>query len=391
MKIFSVLILSFLAFTQVSAQGIEFFHGSFEDALAEAKSQGKLIFVDAYAEWCGPCKRMAKTVFKEEAVGDFYNQNFINMKIDMEKGEGPTLAKKYRVSAYPTFFFIDEDGKIVASAKGGRQTKQFISLGENALKKYDKSGVYAEEYESGKKTPELLRKYAYALLASNKEHLKIANEYLDAEKDLNSETNLKAIFDFATESDSRIFDLLIEKKAAIIKMKSETAFEERVTNACMQTVKKAAAYEFSDLADEAKAKMKSNYPNKAAQFELQADMTYGLGTTNAEMYVKASKKYLSKFKQKDAAAAYHDVAKTIFKKFVSDEKAMKAAEKFAKEAANDGNLAEYYLTYSQILYKNNDLADAIKAAEKAKELITKEKKSPQLIDAYLKALRKEKS
>lgn len=390
MKIFSVLIISFLAFTQVSAQGIEFYQGSFEEALAEAKSQGKLIFVDAYAEWCGPCKQMAKTVFKEESVGDFYNQNFINMKIDMEKGEGPTLAKTYRVTAYPTFFFIDEDGKIVASAKGGRKTKQFISLGENALKKYDKSAVYAAEYEAGKITPELLRKYAYALISSKKEHLKIANEYLDSEKDLTSETNLKAIFDFATESDSRIFDLLIENKEKIIKLKSETAFEEKVKAACMQTVKKAATYEFQDLAEEAKEQMKANYPNEAAEFELLADMTYGLGTTNAEMYVKASKKYLSKYQDKNPAA-YENVASTILKKFAADEKAMKAAEKYAKEAAEKGNLSTYYLTYAQILHKNNDLADAIKAAEKAKQLIEKENKSPHIVDAYLKALKQEKS
>ncbi len=389
MKIFSVLIISFLAFTQISAQGIEFFHGSFEEGLAEAKSQGKLIFVDAYAEWCGPCKRMAKTVFKEEAVGEFYNQNFINMKIDMEKGEGPTLARKYRVTAYPTFFFIDEEGKIVASAKGGRKTKQFISLGENALKKYDKSGVYAEEYESGKKTPELLRKYAYALLASKKEHLKIANEYLDGEKDLTTKTNLKAIFDFATESDSRIFDLLIKNKAAIVALKSEAAFEERVTAACMQTVKKAAEYEFEDLAIEAKDKLKSIYPKKAAEFSLRADMTYGLGTTNAEMYMKASKKYFSKFDIEDFDV-YQNVAKTLVKKFETNEKAMKTAEKYAKEAAEKGKTSQYYMTYSKILYKNKKVADAIKAAEKAKKLVEKEKQSPQAIDAYIKALKEVK-
>lgn len=170
MKFISTFLLAVLfSIVQLNAQkGIEFFHGTFEEALEESKTQGKLIFVDAYAEWCGPCKRMAATVFKEESVGNYYNSNFINMKIDMEKGEGPALAKKYRVSAYPTFFFIDENGEIVATAKGGRQTEQFIELGENAMKKYDKSGDYTVKYEAGERSPELLRKYAYALLASKK-------------------------------------------------------------------------------------------------------------------------------------------------------------------------------------------------------------------------------
>jgi thiol:disulfide interchange protein len=151
------LFVALLSISQANAQqGIEFFHGSFEEALNEAKTQGKLVFVDAYAEWCGPCKRMAATVFKEEVVGDYYNGNFINMKIDMEKGEGPELARKYQVRAYPTFFFVDENGEVVSKATGGKATKQFLQLGENALKKYDKSGDFAIEYEAGERSPDFI-------------------------------------------------------------------------------------------------------------------------------------------------------------------------------------------------------------------------------------------
>ena len=57
--------------------GIEFFKGTWEEALAEAKAQDKIIFMDAYAVWCGPCKRMAATVFTDKKVGKFYNENFI--------------------------------------------------------------------------------------------------------------------------------------------------------------------------------------------------------------------------------------------------------------------------------------------------------------------------
>ncbi len=52
-------ILSFLFFAiclnGINAQGIEFFKGTWEEALAEAKKQDKILFVDAYAKWCGPC------------------------------------------------------------------------------------------------------------------------------------------------------------------------------------------------------------------------------------------------------------------------------------------------------------------------------------------------
>ena len=73
---------------------------SFEDttlavSLAKAKAANKLIFFDGYATWCGPCKYMSNTVFKQDKVADFFNANFVNVKFDMEKGEGIELAKTF--------------------------------------------------------------------------------------------------------------------------------------------------------------------------------------------------------------------------------------------------------------------------------------------------------
>lgn len=66
--------------TTISAQGIDFFKGEWEAALEQARNQDKLIFVDAYATWCGPCKRMAADVFPDPQVGAFYNRNLFLLK-----------------------------------------------------------------------------------------------------------------------------------------------------------------------------------------------------------------------------------------------------------------------------------------------------------------------
>ena len=68
--------------------GIRFFEGSWEQALAEAKSTGKPIFMDCYTSWCGPCKQLATEIFPQKIVGDFMNSKFVNVKYDMEKEEG---------------------------------------------------------------------------------------------------------------------------------------------------------------------------------------------------------------------------------------------------------------------------------------------------------------
>ena len=81
----------FLAITQslhAQKSSITFFDGSWSEALTKARTESKLIFVDAYTSWCGPCKLMSNKVFTDKKVGKFYNDNFINVKLDVEKGEG---------------------------------------------------------------------------------------------------------------------------------------------------------------------------------------------------------------------------------------------------------------------------------------------------------------
>ena len=114
--------------------GIQFKNISFEQALKEAKASNKLIFMDAYAVWCGPCKYMTANVFTDEELGQFYNSKFINLKMDMEKGEGPALASKYQVRAYPTLFFIDGDGKVVKKVLGAQSAQKMMEVGKEVVK-----------------------------------------------------------------------------------------------------------------------------------------------------------------------------------------------------------------------------------------------------------------
>jgi thiol:disulfide interchange protein len=108
--IYTLIFLVSISFNAQNKDGIQFQAKSLEEAQKLAQQENKLIFIDLYTTWCGPCKLMAKNIFTLKSVGDHYNANFVNAKIDMEKGEGIDIAKKYDVKVFPTYLFIDGNG-----------------------------------------------------------------------------------------------------------------------------------------------------------------------------------------------------------------------------------------------------------------------------------------
>ena len=115
-------------FGEASAQNrsIQFKEGNWESLLQQAKKENKLIFLDCYTSWCGPCKMLAKTVFTNDTVADFYNKHFICAQMDMEKGEGPELAKRYNVRAYPTLLYVNKEGKLVHNVVGFQKPSKLV-------------------------------------------------------------------------------------------------------------------------------------------------------------------------------------------------------------------------------------------------------------------------
>lgn len=122
------LVFSTQAFAQEVEKGISFEeHGTlFKDAVQKATATKKLIFLDCYTSWCGPCKKMARDVFPLEEVGQFMNPAYVSIKIDMEKGEGPELMKKFQVSAFPTFIIFDSRGNELGRFLGGSDAPSFL-------------------------------------------------------------------------------------------------------------------------------------------------------------------------------------------------------------------------------------------------------------------------
>ncbi len=367
MRLILITLLSFFALS-LSAQGINFFEGTWNEAVAEAKKQEKIIFVDAYATWCGPCKIMSKNVFTDQSVGDFYNKNFINVKLDMERGEGISFRQNYPVSAFPTLFYIDFNGEVLQKIRGALMSPEFIKAGKAALGKLDRSGKFAEAYEKGDRSPELIHSYIQALNQAGKPSLKITNEYLRSQKNLATKENYQIIYEGAVEADSKVFELLIQYRRPIEAIYSKQLVEERVINACQTTANNAIEYRSQRILDEAIDKAIKYAPSYGKSFAAQAKMKYFKETGDANSFVKACESYCKTLEKEDRQTHFL-VANELAKVFGKNANAMKLSEKLAKQAAEGSENYNFFLGYSNILLMNGKKAKAREAAETAQALV----------------------
>jgi thiol-disulfide isomerase/thioredoxin len=205
-------------------QGIKFEEGKFSEILAKAKQEKKLVFIDGYTSWCAPCKLMVKKIFPLQTVGDYYNSNFINSKFDMEKGEGVAIAKKYKISSYPTYLFLDGDGNVVHTAHAYMEESEFIQFGKDALDPAKQIAVLKKRFEKGEKDPEFLKKLAGL---SNDKALtqKVWERYYA----VNSNITKKDILGLAMNlygTDDPMYKIFQNKKPQFLKIISEKEYED---------------------------------------------------------------------------------------------------------------------------------------------------------------------
>ncbi|WP_315815286.1 thioredoxin family protein [Paraflavitalea speifideaquila] len=111
----------------------------------KAKRENKYIFIDVYATWCAPCKKMDKEVYANDTVGNYYNDRFVCVKVQMDKtkqdnafvqswyNDAATIKSAYKVLELPTFIFLSPQRIVVEKSTGFMAVNDFLTLGKNAL------------------------------------------------------------------------------------------------------------------------------------------------------------------------------------------------------------------------------------------------------------------
>jgi len=136
-NIISKVILSFcfsinIILAHSQSNEIKFEKSSFSQIKSKANKENKLIFMDCYTSWCGPCKRIASETFTNDSVVKYFNEHFISCSFDMEKGEGLTLANNYKIGCFPSLLFLDGDGVVIHRGSGYMDANAFMKFSIDA-------------------------------------------------------------------------------------------------------------------------------------------------------------------------------------------------------------------------------------------------------------------
>jgi thiol-disulfide isomerase/thioredoxin len=227
MKKFTLAVCFILITAAVSAAEINFLDNPvWATVLEKAKKENKMIFLDAYATWCGPCKNMDAQTYTNQAVADYYNANFINVKYDMEKGEGPKLADQYFVNAYPNLVFISPNGEILHKGVGFLEAAEFVALGKAASDP-------ATQYYTLKKNALQLDNAKFvtfttmAVAFEDEDLEQICNDYLAKQADIlaNKELIYLVMETISSLPDEKTLAYFIKNKDKIVKTNDYSAAE----------------------------------------------------------------------------------------------------------------------------------------------------------------------
>ncbi|MCZ7383554.1 MAG: thioredoxin fold domain-containing protein [Candidatus Methanoperedens sp.] len=108
---------------KLTLKGVKF-NTNLTAALEAAKAQGKPVFVYAWSQYCGWCKKFEEETFTNQSVIKTLNENFILISIDVDKQRNET--RNFRVRGTPTEIFLDSNGKEIKRIPGYTDTQTFL-------------------------------------------------------------------------------------------------------------------------------------------------------------------------------------------------------------------------------------------------------------------------
>jgi TolA-binding protein len=335
-----IFVLSVLA-TGTSA-AVRWTDESYEQILARAKQENKYVFIDFFAVWCGPCKRMDEVTFTDEKVGALLG-SMIAADWDAEKEPWSAVAKKYKVSAYPTLLVIGPDGKEVDRHLGFLEPAEFIEV--------------IDGYRNGVGTIAALEKQLTARPDDVELLYKVGTKHAEAGRSEAAAMSLNKVMTLDPRNDSRNAEILYRLGEAYY-------VDQRYAEAKPYFTRLVAEHGGSDVAPDGLKRL--------------AGTEYKLG--NADAAVATYEKTLAG-KENDAGAL-NAFAWFCAQRKIGLDKALPVAMKAADLSGRDPGILD---TLAEVYFAMGDYNNAIKVEEEAAAKDPDDKYLKEQIERFKKA------
>jgi thioredoxin-related protein/disulfide oxidoreductase YuzD len=372
-------------------EGIKFEKGlSWVQLKEKAKAENKYIFLDAYTTWCVPCKKMDKEIFTQKKVGDFFNENFINVKVQMDStkndndeikrwyDDARAISDQYNIDSYPTYLFFNPQGELVQRFNGATNTAdEFINQAAAA------KGVYIVQklsFEKGERDPNsLLALLKTSQLMNDRELIpQVANAYLLTQSNLLTEDNIKLISIATKRTDDPGFSILLSNPNDIDEVLGSGYSKKQITtilfdeialpylriDASVKNNGGGMIFHGGKLRDSVnwlalKKELDLKYPASAKLVILEAKIHYYKSYPDWNKYIKTVNE--NKIIIDNESLVKH--ARAIFLQ-CNDVSQLKEALKWCDELIKKKkNNPDYIVTYADLLYKSGQKEKSIKVYE----------------------------
>jgi len=369
MKVKLMLLVCLLTSMNIIAQKVNFIDNNWNEARVKAAAENKLLFVDAYTDWCYWCKVMDKKTFTDAGVVKLMNESFVSLKLEMERDYGVNVSMKYRVTGFPSFLVFTPDGSLLYKTSGYQEVEAFKTFLSSAL-----ANENLERREGVTKEVELNfpQFYKNAFGKSNERKRPKADtvqQYLAGEKDLFSEVNFSVISKFTSLLSSAQADEFVGNISNYERLFGKTEVQAVLGNIGSLKIQSAEKNNSKTEFEAAVDFFKKHTSDFTPKDENYMRIGFNKNTGNWTEFARLVDKFNAD--EKPDANTVNSWAWDVYEK--CDDKAVLAKAIIWSEAVIKQK-SEYPLldTYAALLYKAGRKKDAEKAAINAIETGKKE-------------------
>lgn len=370
-------------------KGMQFEHNtSWEKVKSKAKVENKFIFVDCFTTWCGPCRWMSTNIFPQEKVGDFFNANFVNLKIQMDQtnsdsddvrfwyDEARRFEKDYAINAYPTFLIFSPEGELVHRIVGGGEADEFIAKAKAGLNPETQYVTLVRKFETNRNDVNLARNMALAAKENNdKKTLNKAIESfvnLMGVADVLTPANFELILSGVTSSNSVSYALIRDNKdkvnVLVQEMNLPSDANDILSLILMNELVMPKVYDETSLTlnfDKLQKEIEKAHPYVDMTIAILHGKTqYYIYRRNWKDYKDAVNEFVNSGDKRISPQMLNSFAWAVFEN-CADEACLQAALAWSKKSLEPAEDAAFMDTYANLLYKSGDKENAIAWQEKA--------------------------